>query len=74
MLVKQPTLNPTRKLSAVVIATAVLEIARVTFSALYPGLFDAAYWAAMQPIAVFAVGYFVKDEANVAPEFTGEHT
>lgn len=71
--VKQPTLTPTRKLTAAVIATAVMETARIVSNQVFPGVFDPAFWSAMAPVTVFAVGYFVQDEPNVAPEFRGEN-
>lgn len=71
--VNQPSINPTRKLTAAVIATAVMEIARVLSQQLFPGVFDLAFWSAMAPIVVFAVGYFVRDDANVVFEFEGEN-
>jgi hypothetical protein len=63
--VSQPSINPTRKLSAAVIATAVLELLRVGLGHFLPGTFDPAFWAAMSPVFIFAVGWFVKDEPNV---------
>ena len=71
--VNQPTLNPTRKLTAAVIAAAVTELTRVMLNQLAPGVFDPAFWTAMSPIIVFAVGWFVKDEPNVVVEFKGEN-
>ena len=74
--INQPTINPTRKLTAAVFATALMETVRIVSNQLLPGIFDPAFWAAMAPVTVFAVGYFVRDEPNVVapiPEFTGEH-
>lgn len=61
----QPTINPTNKLTASVIAIAVIEIARVLVKNFLPGFDDAGLWTALSPIAVFAIGYFIKDEPNV---------
>ena len=63
--VNQPTINPTRKLTAAVVATAIMETLRVLANQLLPDVFDPAFWVALAPIAVFAVGWFVKDEPNV---------
>lgn len=63
--INQPTINPTNKLSASVIAVAVIELARVLTHNFWPAFDDAALWTALAPIAVFAVGYFVRDEQNV---------
>lgn len=70
--VNQPSINPTRKLTAAVIATAGIEVTRIVAEQVFPGVFDGAFYAAISPIVVFGVGYFVKDEPNVAFEFTGE--
>ena len=64
-LINQPTINPTNKLTASVIAVAVIELARVLAHNFFPGFDDAALWTALAPLAVFAAGYFIKDEANV---------
>ena len=72
--VNQPTINPTRKLTSAVIATAALEITRVLAGHFLPGVFDPAFWLAVSPLVVFGVGYLVKDEPNVAPDFQGENT
>lgn len=65
LTVNQPTINPTNKLTASVIAVAVIEIARVLVMNFLPSFNDAGLWTALSPIAVFAVGYFIKDEPNV---------
>ena len=38
---------------------------------LAPEWYDAEVWAAMTPIVVFALGYFVKDKPNVDQAFFG---
>lgn len=63
-LVPQPNMNPTRKLSAAVIATAGMELARFLVQHFAPTFYDPALWSAMTPIVVFAVGYAVKDADN----------
>lgn len=63
--VAQPTQNPTRKLSAAVIATATVAIGKVIVEAIWPGTTDDDFWMAMFPVAAYAAGYFVKDEATV---------
>lgn len=62
--VKQPTALPTRKLSAAVFGSAVCAVARVVLDARYPGMFDPAFWIAIDPAVALALGYFVKDEDN----------
>lgn len=66
-LVKQASINPTRKLSAAVLATAMLELARVVTIHFLPDFSDPNLWAALTPVVVFGVGYLVHDEANTAP-------
>jgi len=63
--INQPSINPTNKLTASVVAVAVIELARVFTHNFWPGFDDAGLWTALAPIAVFAVGYFIKDEANI---------
>lgn len=63
--INQPTINPTNKLTASVVAVAVIELARVLVHNFLPGFDDAGLWTALSPVAVFLVGYFIKDEANV---------
>ncbi|OBQ66971.1 hypothetical protein [Mesorhizobium loti] len=60
----QPTIRPTNKLTAATIAAAVLSVCGVFVRNLWPSWYDAETWATLLPIAVFAVGYLVKDEAN----------
>ena len=62
--VTQPTAAPTRKLSAAIIAAAVIETARVVTDAIWPGLADGPFWIAILPVAIWFVGFWVKDEAN----------
>jgi hypothetical protein len=63
--VTQSSPNPTRKLSASVIATAVVALGQVLGDTFLPGTFDGKFWLAMFPIAAYAAGYFVKDDANI---------
>lgn len=65
MKIVQPTINPTRKLGAATITVALIELARFLVQHFAPEFYDAALWSALTPIVMFAVGYFVKDEANV---------
>lgn len=65
MPISQPTPNPTNKLTASVVAVAVIEILRVLFGYFFPGLNAEALWPALAPLAVGLIGYFIKDDANV---------
>lgn len=72
-LVNQSTLNPTRKLSAAVVAVAAMEVAWVMLSNLAPTWADPSLKAALTPVVVFAVGYFIKDEAQPVSAATLEY-
>ncbi len=64
-LVAQPSANPTRKLSAAVIATAIVALGQVLGDIFWPGTLDDKFWLAMFPVAAYVAGYFVKDDANI---------
>jgi hypothetical protein len=63
MKVSQPSSMPTRKLSAAVVASALIALARWAV----PALDDDALWIGLTPLIVLGVGYFVRDNANVDP-------
>ena len=60
----QPSIRPTNKLTAATIAAAVVSVFGVFVRNVWPPWYDAETWATLLPIAVFAVGYLVKDEPN----------
>ncbi|TPM38149.1 hypothetical protein [Mesorhizobium sp. B2-3-4] len=62
--VTQPTIRPTNKLTAATIAAAAVSVSGVVVRNLWPSWYDAETWATLLPVAVFAVGYLVRDEAN----------
>jgi hypothetical protein len=63
----QPSpVNPTNKLGAATITVAIIELARFLVQHFAPDYYDAALWSALTPIIMFAVGYLVKDEANIS--------
>lgn len=64
MKVDQPSLKPTNKLSAAVVVSLAMELSRVVVSAVWPDFYDPNLWIAITPIAVIAVGYFIKDDLN----------
>lgn len=66
--VSQPTPNPTNKLTAAIIGSAVCELARVILANLAPGWAEPSLWVALSPIIIFLCGYFVKDAPNVVPD------
>ncbi len=65
MKVSQPTLNPTRKLSAAAVALALVELAWVLLVNYDPSYAEPHLKAALTPVVVFPVGYVVKDDATV---------
>ncbi|MBZ9703041.1 MULTISPECIES: hypothetical protein [unclassified Mesorhizobium] len=60
----QPTIRPTNKLTAATIAAAAVSISGVFVRNVWPSWSDAETWATLLPLAVFAVGYLVKDAPN----------
>lgn len=68
MKVDQPTRRPTNKLTAAIIAGAVVATARWAL----PALDDDALWVGLTPLVIWAAGYLVRDEANVDPYMTHE--
>lgn len=62
----QPSLNPTNKLTAAIVAAAFMSISRVVVKNLAPEWYDEQLWDALFPVVVFALGYFIKDAPNVA--------
>ena len=62
--ISQPSINPTRKLTAATIAGAAVSVSGLIVRNLAPEWYDDAVWTAMLPIVIFAVGYLVKDLPN----------
>ena len=63
-LVNQPTQNPSNKLTAAIIAAAVVAAGQSVADIFWPGVFDQKVWTAMFPIVVWAAGYVVPDAAT----------
>lgn len=59
-LVDQPTNAPSRKLSAAILAGALVALARWAV----PALNDDALWIGLTPLVIWAVGYLVRDKDN----------
>lgn len=66
--VVQPTANPTRKLSAAVIGAAFMAVAGLIVKNAAPDWYDPDVFAAITPIVIFALGYYVRDRPNVVIE------
>lgn len=70
--VNQPTLNPTRKLSAATVAAALVSFFGLVVRNMWPTWYDPDVWAALLPLAVFAAGWVIKDVPNVPVEDRAE--
>lgn len=66
MAVTQLAPNPTNKLTAAMVASFAVELLKLIISNVWPDWYNEALFVAMSPIAIIAVGYFIKDEANVS--------
>lgn len=64
-VIQSSPVNPSNKLGAATITIAIIELARFLAQHFAPSLYDPALWSAFTPIVMFAVGYYVKDEASV---------
>lgn len=65
---RQSSSAPTRKLTAATLGAALIAAARVATENLAPDWSDAALWEALYPVVVFACGYIVKDNPNIAED------
>jgi len=63
--VSQPSFNPTNKLSAATIATALVALAQAVVDKFWPEFSDPQIWAAVYPLAALGAGYFTYDKPNV---------
>lgn len=64
-LVDQPTIAPTNKLTAAIIAVAFLEVSGLFMRNLFPEWYSTEVWAAIKPIVVWQFAFWFKDQANV---------
>jgi len=70
--VSQPTLNPTNKLTAAIVASALVELAHTAVDNLAPSWSNPALWTAMTPLVIGIVGYYVKDAPNLSVTVEGQ--
>ncbi|MHA6686339.1 hypothetical protein [Mesorhizobium sp. A556] len=63
--INQPSANPTRKLSAAVIGAALIAVAGLIVKNAAPEWYDPEVFAALTPIVIFGLGYYVRDRPNV---------
>lgn len=61
MLINQPTLAPSRKLSAAVISASLAGIIKAVVINAWPQFADPMIWEPLPIIVGFAVGYFVRE-------------
>lgn len=61
--VRQPSVNPTRKLTAATAVAAIMQIVEEIVAVAAPEFSGVA--SAITPFAVLLVGYFVTDKPNV---------
>ena len=65
MGVKQPTINPTNKLTAAMVGSAAISIIGLILKNLFPEWYDPQVLLNATPLVVFACGWFIKDNPNV---------
>lgn len=63
--ITQPTINPTRKLTAATIVGAMMPVTGLILRNLAPEWYDPEVMLGITPVALFVVGWFVKDNPNV---------
>lgn len=66
--INQPSLNPTRKLTAATVGAAAVSVAGLIVRNLAPDWYDAEVMLAITPIVVFGLGYFIRDLPNTGSE------
>lgn len=63
--VSQPTVNPTNKLTAATVGSAVIAVAGLILKNLFPIWYDPDVLLSVSPIVIFALGYIIRDKPNV---------
>ena len=63
--VSQPTINPTNKLTAATVGSAVISVIGLSLKNLAPEWYDPDVLLSVTPIVIFALGYIVRDNPNV---------
>lgn len=71
-VVNQPSVNPTNKLSAAVVASAAIGVVGLILRNKFPEWYDPEVMLAVTPVVVWAGGFVIRDKpnvvVNVAPE------
>lgn len=63
--VKQPSANPTNKLSAATAGAGFVAVLGLVLKNLAPDWYDPEALMTLTPLVVFAFGYIIKDQPNV---------
>lgn len=64
-LVKQGSVNPTRKLTAATIGAAAMSLSGLIIKNIWPGWYDPDAWLNLTPVVIFLIGYFTHDNATI---------
>lgn len=62
--INQPTKNPTNKLTAATVGSAMVSVIGLMLKNLAPDWYDPEVLVSLLPIIVFAAGWFVRDAPN----------
>lgn len=63
--INQPSINPTRKLTAVTVSGALLSALSLVIKNLWPEWYDPQLMLNLSPIMLLIVGWFIKDNPNI---------
>jgi hypothetical protein len=63
--INQASANPTNKLTAATLATAVIPVVGLLLRNLAPQWYDPEVMMALMPVMTFVFGWFVKDAPNI---------
>ena len=63
--VSQPTINPTNKLTAATVGSALMSVTGLALKNLAPEWYDPEVLLSVTPLLIFVIGYFVRDKPNV---------
>lgn len=66
--INQPSINPTRKLTAATVGAALVSVSGLVLRNLVPDWYDAEVMMAITPIVVFGLGYLIRDLPNTGEE------
>lgn len=64
-LIRLPTSNPSRKLSAATMGAAFMSVSGLIIQNIWPQWYDAEVWLNLTPVVIFGLGWFTHDEATI---------